>query len=252
MSGRYRYLTEASPKTIKGELLRFLTAILYLSPSTSSGIANVCPFASQGCIATCLNTAGRAGIFRKGETDNIIQRARRRRTADFFSDRQAFISALHVDVDKLRARARRLNMRPAVRLNGTSDLRFDIFARSLFYAFPDVQFYDYTKDIRKALAFAAGELPPNYHVTFSWSETNGVDVARALSAGVSVAIPYRGNAAYLAAAVDAPEGVTVVDGDYHDLRFLDPAGCLVALTAKGKARRDATGFVVDAQPSTAE
>ena len=37
----------------------------------------------------------------------------------------------------------------------------------------------------------------------------------------------------------------VVDGDEHDLRFLDPAGAVVYLKAKGPARHDRTGFVLD-------
>jgi hypothetical protein len=37
-----------------------------------------------------------------------------------------------------------------------------------------------------------------------------------------------------------------VDGDKDDLRFLDPQGVIVGLKAKGDAKHDDTGFVIDA------
>jgi hypothetical protein len=39
-------------------------------------------------------------------------------------------------------------------------------------------------------------------------------------------------------------GRPVINGDADDLRFLDPDGVVVALYAKGAAKRDDTGFVV--------
>jgi len=102
------------------------------------------------------------------------------------------------------------------------------------------QFYDYTKNIRRALAYAAGQYPANYHLTFSRSESNADDVARALLAGVNVAVVFR-------KALPATwGGRPVIDGDAHDLRFLDPRGVIVGLRAKGRAKRDVSGFVVDA------
>jgi len=43
-------------------------------------------------------------------------------------------------------------------------------------------------------------------------------------------------------------GCTVIDGDAHDARFLDPAGTIVGLKAKGSAKSDLTGFVIRQQP----
>ena len=40
-------------------------------------------------------------------------------------------------------------------------------------------------------------------------------------------------------------GLECVDGDDSDIRHLDARGVIVALYAKGKARQDNTGFVVD-------
>ena len=43
-------------KTVKGQKYGFITAILYLAPSTQSGF-NVCPLASEGCKNACLYSA---------------------------------------------------------------------------------------------------------------------------------------------------------------------------------------------------
>ena len=44
------------------------------------------------------------------------------------------------------------------------------------------------------------------------------------------------------------KGEPIINGDIHDLRFLDDngkgKGLIVALSAKGKAKKDYTGFVV--------
>lgn len=256
MATGYEYLTESSPKTVKGEKLNFLTGILYLSPERSSGTGfNVCPYASAGCVATCLNTAGRAGIMRKGESTNAILEARKRRTRAFFANREEFLTALHRDIGKLVRRAERLGMKPAVRLNGTSDLRFDMFARSLFESFPNVVFYDYSKDPVKLRDYVNGRTPKNYHLTFSYHENlvavrldHGFNPIRfALANGVSVAVAYSGDVAKLRDALNADDfenARAVVDGDAHDLRFLDAPASIVALKAKGKAKRDTSGFVV--------
>ena len=38
----------------------------------------------------------------------------------------------------------------------------------------------------------------------------------------------------------------IIDGDEHDARFLDPGpSYVVALTAKGRAKTDTSGFVID-------
>jgi len=39
------------------------------------------------------------------------------------------------------------------------------------------------------------------------------------------------------------EGTPVFNGDDSDLRFLDPKGVVVGLYAKGKAKKDTSGFV---------
>jgi hypothetical protein len=232
-----------SPKLNKGRARNYASAVLHLAPASLSG-RNVCRWSSAGCRAGCLNTAGRGGILKAGETTNNIQRARIARTDLFFADRPAFMAQLAGEIARHIRRAVRQGMTPAVRLNGTSDLPYERIrmsptdARTIFEVFPGVQFYDYTKSAARALTHAAGQGPANYHLTFSRSESNALEVGAILAAGGNVA-------AVFAKALPAEwNGSPVVNGDQDDLRFLDPSGVVVGLKAKGRARRDASGFVV--------
>lgn len=234
--------TLRNPKTAKGEAAGYLTAVLHLAPATTGGHGNVCPNATPGCMRSCLNTAGRGGIMKAGATSNAIQDARKRRTAFYKLDPKGFEEALAEDIRKLIRKAERKGLKLAVRVNGTSDLPG--LALALSARFPDVQFYDYTKI---PLPWMRQRI--NYHLTFSRSEANAQDWADALSMGINVAVVFdtpRGK--------PLPEtwaGRVVVDGDKHDLRFLDTTGgngwgVIVGLRAKGKARKDYSGFVVTA------
>jgi hypothetical protein len=239
-----KLLTSGNPKLAKGVARGWHTAVLHLSPARVAGMGNVCPWATDGCKAVCINVTGRAGIAREHDADglpvNAIQAARKRRTQLFFSDRQEFVSRLYEDIAKHVRQCNRLGLRPAVRLNGTSDLPWERITPELFEGFSDVQFYDYTKSVRRMEAWAAGKLPANYHLTFSRSESNGADVQAVLAMGGSVAVVSAVDAFDLAEMFGAP----VKDGDADDLRFLDPAGYVIALTPKGPAKRERTGFVV--------
>jgi hypothetical protein len=167
--------------------------------------------------------------------ENAIQRARIARTLAFFSDRAGFMAQLAKEIKAHVRRAGRLGLRAAVRLNGTSDLPWEKIAPDLFAQFPEVTFYDYTKSVKRALASAAGKLPSNYSLTFSRSESNGAECFDVLAAGGNVAAVY-------AHAGLIPSDA--INGDAHDLRFLDRKGAIIALSAKGRAKRDASGFVV--------
>lgn len=230
-----------NPKTKKGRSKGYSSAILHLAPYNLSGY-QVCQNASAGCAATCLNTAGHGGIVRRGETTNDVQRARIARTRWLFSDRPGFMLQLFSEIETHVRRATRNGLTPVVRLNGTSDLPWERITgpggRTAFEAFGSIQFYDYTKVTSRALLHAAGRMPANYHVTFSRSEVNGLDVDTVIRAGGNVATVF---------ARELPaswQGTRVVNGDLDDLRFLDPDGVIVGLKAKGKARRDTSGFVV--------
>jgi hypothetical protein len=212
-------------KTTKGESLGVMTGILYLAPSDLSGV-DLCPKASDGCRAACLYSAGR-GAFES------IQRARLNKTYYFLENRVEFLAQLEREIARAEKRAALLKMRLAIRLNGTSDICWELIAPQLFERFPNVQFYDYTK----IFARLKKPLPKNYDLTFSRSESNDCEAWAALNLGFRVAAVFDSIPDFL-------PGVELVDGDTHDIRFLNPAGSLVALKAKGRARKDLSGFVI--------
>lgn len=225
-----KLLSTGNPKLMKGEKQGYLSFILHLAPSWLSGF-NTCPMASNGCASACLNTAGRGGMFKRGEQTNAIQEARIRKTQWFFNDRDTFMAQLVKDITLAIKQAERKNMIPVFRLNGTSDLRWENVAvagfGNIMAMFPNVQFYDYTKLPNRR------NIPANYHLTFSRSESN----EHLIPADLNVAVVFD----------KLPEtylGRPVVNGDDTDLRFLDPVGVVVGLKAKGKAKKDLSGFTV--------
>jgi hypothetical protein len=230
-----------NPKLKKGRARGYSSAIMHFAPADLSGY-DVCQYRSAGCTAACLNTAGHGGIIKRGETTNAIQRARVARTRLFFEDRATFNDLLVRSIETHCRRARRKGLTPVVRLNGTSDLPWHMLrlndGRTVLETFPDVHFYDYTKHPQRATLGAKGGLPANYSLTFSRSETNASDVDRVLDAGGNVAVVFAGDRPATFA------GRPVVDGDHDDLRFLDAAGVIVGLSAKGRGKRDTSGFVV--------
>lgn len=224
-------------KTVKGERLGYMTGILYLAPAHESGVINVCPHASDGCTQACLFTAGRG-------TFDSVRDARIAKTIEFARDRANFMVALAGNIEALISKARKAGMIPAVRLNGTSDLPWHKIAVdghvSIMHKFSDVQFYDYTPNGSRVLDWAHGRLPNNYHVTFSRKESNQAHVEM-IVAGTQA------NVACVFAGKTLPEtylGRRVINGDESDLRFLDPERVIVGLSAKGKGKRDTSGFVI--------
>jgi hypothetical protein len=241
-----------NPKIEKGKALNYYTFVLHLAPAKLSGF-NVCPMATEGCKAACLNTAGRGGMM-KGHArltaddvangiHNTIQAARIRRTRLFFTDRAGFMAALVSDIRKAISKAQRKGMVPAFRLNGTSDIRWETIAvegaANVFALFPEVQFYDYTK-----IANRKG-IPANYHLTFSLADGNDKQAQAALANGMNVAAVFRSKQTSARYIAEGFNGAPVVSGDDTDLRFLDPRGVVVALYAKGNAKSDTSGFVRD-------
>lgn len=247
----YLLSVEADPKTEKGTASGFITGILYLAPGQLAGVGNLCPHASAGCLAACLFTAGRAGIFES------VNAARVMRTRFLHDNRAGFMAMLKGEIAALIRRAKRRGLRAVIRLNGTSDLPWETLAPDLFTENPRLRFYDYTKSPRRALAFAAGKLPQNYHLTFSLAESNGASAALAIAAGVNVAAVAAGVTIGKPFAFPGmAELRPTFNADRHDLRFLDrPAkdgrGRVGILKAKGKARHDQTGFVIHATPVAA-
>ena len=228
----------ADAKTVKGLKKGILTGVMYLAPHNISG-HQVCPKASEGCKAACLYTSGH------GRYSNT-QIARINKTKWFFEDRESFMATLVKNVESLIRKAEKNGLTPAIRLNGTSDIAWEKIAcvrngvrhASIMEAFPDIQWYDYTKILGRSKAINL----PNYHLTFSLAENNDSDAVKALAQGYNVAVVMR-----LGRDDEKPNtwgGFPVIDGDETDVRFLDPkGGTVVALFAKGDAKKDDSGFV---------
>jgi len=238
-----KLLSTGNPKVLKGMKQGYNTYILHLAPANLSGY-ETCPKRTAGCTFSCLNLAGRGGMFKRGETTNVIQQARIRKTKMFFESRAAFMELLVADIELAIKQSARLGLVPVFRLNGTSDLSFEKYAvvragviyRNIFEAFPNIQFYDYTKVLGRKVNSIA-----NYHLTFSAADGNDADVLKAIEQGYNIATVFGINKK-----LPMPEqymGLPVFNGDESDLRFLDPRGVIVGLYAKGKAKKDLTGFV---------
>lgn len=238
MYRKTKLLTTNNKKTMKGELLGYLTYILYMSPfrANTKGI-NVCSHATEGCVKSCLVGSGFGGMY-----VNVAE-GRKNKTEYFLHDRQKFLEQLDFEI----GRAIRINKDKAIvtiRLNGTSDLPYEKFKvrddKNIFELYPEIQFYDYTKNY---LRFDK-VLPANYHLTFSRSETNDTKAMELLSRGFNVAMVFD----------KVPEsfrGYKVISGDENDLRFLDERGVIVGLkykkmTGKGANNQNAfeSGFAI--------
>lgn len=225
-------------KTVKGEKYGYLTGVLYMAPHTIAG-PNVCPMATIAqCDKACLYGAGRGAM-------SSVQLSRINKAQLFHSQRDAFMAQLVKDVARVKAKAQRKGMTALIRLNGTSDIRWEsipvtvsgVTYPNIMAVYPDVQFYDYTK-----LANRKG-VPANYDLTFSYSGVPAflpyVDKAKAN--GMRIAVVFRNEE-------DIPAefmGMECIGGDDSDIRHLEPQGVVVALYAKGPAKKDTTGFVVD-------
>ena len=253
-------MTELLPTSTKIEKSNtyseeYRTSIMYALPAMQSG-HNACPDATD-CAQMCIDTTGRMPM---------VKAAREYRSSLFYDNRAEFGAKLIAETEDNIRRNDKKGLRTAQRLNGTTDyawehIRFDYtrmrngdilnigefpaktiaqYRRSMPELFPDVQFYDYTKSVKRARQHASGKMPSNYHLTFSRSElTPDSLVTELVEAGQNVAVVFD----------EIPEtwlGLPVINGDEHDLRFLDSTtGVIVGLKAKGpKAKKDTTGFVV--------
>ena len=194
----------------------------------------ICPYQDIAkCKNACLNTAGLGGVYPS------IQKARQRKTDLFLNDRDEFMRQLVHDIEKFIRACDRKEKKPAIRLNGTSDIQWekiDIDGQNIFEMFPQIQFYDYTKIPTRKV-----DKIPNYHLTWSYSEANEKYAEMFDQVPNNKAVVFRTK--------DLPSmfrGLKVIDGDTHDMRFLDKPNSVVGLKAKGQAKKDYSGFVIDA------
>lgn len=225
-------------KTVKGEKIGYYTGILYLAPANISGF-QVCPMAkAAGCEKACLYSAGR-GAF------NSIQQARIAKTQYYFNNRPEFMLNLVKDIESGIRKAAKLGQQLLIRLNGTSDIRWENVSftdsdgkvyENIMSRFPNVQFYDYTKDVNRK------NLPANYDLTFSYSgvESFSKYTDKALAKGMRIAAVFR----YERDIPASFAGLPVISGDNSDVRHIEPKAHIVALYAKGKAIKDQSGFVL--------
>lgn len=219
-------LLATNTKLEKGSKLNWNTKGLSLAPANLSG-KQLCPHRSAGCEAACLNTAG-MGIF------SNVQEARINKAKFLIERRADFLAALNKELQLLHKKALK-GEKIAVRLNVLSDLPWHNMID--MSAFPALNFYDYTPNLARMIQFLNGELPANYHLTFSRKENNQAKVELVAAMGGNVAVVFdKLPKTYL--------GKQVIDGDATDLRVLDPKGVIVGLKAKGKGKKDTTGFVV--------
>ena len=212
-------LTTRNKKTMKGEKLGWKTYILYMAPHTQNSTGkSVCPKASIGCAAACLYGSGKGSL-------SVVQKGRTNKTELFFSDRELFLKMLYSEIAQIQVKHEIEGGNFVIRLNGTSDISYENFkikdGKNIFELFPNVQFYDYTKNyirFRKPL-------PKNYYLMFSRSETNDATAMEMLKNKINVAMVFD----------NLPEtymGYTVIDGDLNDLRHLDKQGVIVGLKYK--------------------
>lgn len=194
-----------------------------------NGKTNICPNASKGCSASCLVFAGR-GKF------GTVKAARSRRTELFLNHRDIFFNMLLGELFQAQARAMYEGKKICVRLNVLSDIPWENFkvydGKNIFEKFPNVQFYDYTKTVKRMETNIQ-----NYHLTFSRSEDNDQKCDVVSSMGKNIAVVFN-------KLPKTYKGKKVVDGDITDLRFLDPKNVVVGLIAKGGAKKDESNFVV--------
>ena len=168
-----------------------------------------------------------------------VQQARVKKTLLFLNDRTEFMRLLIKDISKFLKECEDLGKKPALRLNGTSDIQWEAIEvedfKNIFEMYPNIQFYDYTKIPTRKVSHIA-----NYHLTWSYSQANDK------YASLFDKVPYNKAVVFMDALPSMFKGLKVIDGDKHDMRFLDKTNSVVGLLAKGKAKQDDTGFVIKA------
>ena len=211
---------------------------LSLAPAKTSGY-EICASRTPECTKFCLFETGLGAHYLHKKTDpcNPVWISRIIKTLWFFEDRQSFLEKLYREIANHRDAAIRLNVfsdwqweRQQVTVTpelaeryGTKSGTFN----NIMEVFPDTQFYDYTKHYKRMFR----PRPDNYHLTFSMSESNVSQAMNVVGAGMNVAV-------IVARKARAFNGYPMIDGDEHDLRFLDPEGVFVGLSPKGQLRKE--------------
>ena len=237
-----KFFSTDSAKAIKAEKYGYLNAINYMAPHTTGGAGNLCPHSSAGCRALCLGMySGQAAMVSDLENGtNAVRQSRIAKAQFFMNERLSFMAEMEQHIRAMVRKAARENKKLAIRPNGSTDISFEYIkgynGQTLPEQFPDIQFVDYTKSMKRILN---PNRPANYHLTFSLSETNMHEAQYVLMNHKNVAVVFGHG---------QPKTFMdhqVIDGTEHDLRHLDPSPVIVGLDPKGsKAKNDKSGFVV--------
>jgi len=225
--GYPKSLLSSSAKSKKCDRVGVSERILFLTPGL------LCRYATPGCRAACLgHSSGRMQM----PTHAL---ARDRRTALYLESPDFFLQMLKVELSLFERHAHQRGLKPAIRLNGSSDLPWEDLHPDIFTGFPGIQFFDYTKSVSRMSRFLDRTAwPANYYLTFSAHSENPIQAADVLKRGGTAALVF------WPTLPSSFWGFPVIDGEEHDARFLDPSAALVGLRAKGLARRDVSGFTV--------
>ena len=163
-----------------------------------------------------------------------VRGARQNKAEFFHTDRSGFLDQLRRELLNFERVCDRSGERGAVRLNVLSDVAWERLG--IPQAFPRLLFVDYTKQ-----AARLDNALDNYRLIFSYSGRPQYrnQNRRAFRTDAPVAVVFRGGLPRMF------RGRPVIDGDRDDIANAFATGQIVGLTAKGSARHDRGGFVVD-------
>lgn len=227
----------SSSKIVKNAIVGVHTYILYLAPASTSGY-NVCSHSTPECRLGCLATSGRVKM-EKASGKSRIENARINKTRLFHENQEFFMDWLIAEIKAKKALAEKQGFIFSIRLNGTSDIDWNHIKHNgfnIFQYFPDVQFYDYTKNASKFFG-----KPENYHLTLSYTGRNWHSCENVLKRGNNVAVVF--DTQKNKPLPQQFNGYPVLDGDVTDYRPKDQNGVVIGLRFKDIADKEASKTV---------
>jgi len=210
-----------------GKISHQYTYSIYLAPASLSGY-NVCSHSTPECRLGCLHTSGRNGMEILSKTKTMTNDCRTKKTRLFYEQPEYFMQWLLAELVRYQNKAIKDGFGFSVRLNCTSDIdwqRVLINGKNLFELYPDVVFYDYSKNPAKFI-----NKPKNYHLTFSYTGRNDMSCKALLKQGYNVAVVFN-----IKNENELPKtfmGYPVINGDSTDYRVNDPKGVIIGLKFK--------------------
>jgi len=214
-------------KTNLDESIRMATLTMHPDDVVCAGAK------AAGCMEDCLVGAGLAEVYES------INRARQARTDYWHNSKITFLDQLCRELRNFSKLCRKQGVQGVVRLNVMSDISWEDY--DIPQEFPQLQFYDYTK---KARRFHGQRQPDNYQLMFSYSgkPTYQHQVQSFLKSysDAPMAVVFR-NKNFPSTFMGRP----VINGDDSDWVNVNNRGVVVGLVAKGPAKTNTNGFVVD-------